>query len=99
MNSKKSYIRKDANFSIYGLGSTGKSVIYALQKFKIKKFQYWDDSKKKRLSIRIKNKKNTEKNFYDNLYKSDFIVISPGININNSKFKKKLQKNKKKNYY
>ncbi len=96
MNSKKSYIRKDANFSIYGLGSTGKSVINALQKFKIKKFQYWDDSKKKRLSIRIKNKKNTEKNFYDNLDKSDFIVISPGININNSKFKKKLQKNKKK---
>ena len=39
MNSKKLYFQKDINFSIYGLGSTGLSVVKTLRKFKAKNFK------------------------------------------------------------
>ena len=38
---------KEHSFLVYGLGSTGASVIKFFNKNKIKKFKVWDDKKKK----------------------------------------------------
>ena len=80
---------KDSSFAIYGLGLSGKSTLKFLKKKGTKIIHTWDDKQ-------IKNKK---KNF--NLFKKaldvvDYIVISPGINIQKTKLKLKLLINKKK---
>ena len=75
---------KSKKIGIYGLGLTGKSVINFLRKNKFKDYFSWDDKTKKTPHV---------KKFID---KSDFIVISPGINLKNSPFKINLLKNKKK---
>tara|TARA_B100001093_G_C26787273_1_gene997241 strand:- start:313 stop:1587 length:1275 start_codon:yes stop_codon:yes gene_type:complete len=80
---------KDKSFAVYGLGLTGKSVIKFLKKNKVKKTIIWDDHLFN-LNIKLRKK------FKDNLDLVDHIIISPGININNSILKKKLLKNKKK---
>ena len=79
------------SFAVYGLGVTGKSVINFFEKRKIKKYQVWDDNK-----ILRKNFSAKTLNFNKSLDKVDYIILSPGINIKNSKFKKKLISNKKK---
>ena len=78
---------KKKNFIIYGLGKTGKSTLEFLKRKKIKKVITWDDSSK------IKNKIN-KKRFLIELNKAHFIIISPGINIKKTPFKKQLLKNK-----
>ena len=80
---------KNKSFAVYGLGLTGKSVVKFLKKNKAFKIFTWDD---------YINKSNLNQNnkFKDNLDLVDYIVISPGINIINTKFKKILLKNKKK---
>ena len=78
---------KKKNFIIYGLGKTGKSTLEYLKRKKIKKVITWDDSSK------IKNKIN-KKRFLIELNKAHFIIISPGINIKKTPFKKQLLKNK-----
>ena len=75
---------KSKKIGIYGLGLTGKSVINFLRKNKFKDYFSWDDKTKKTPHV---------KKFID---KSDFIVISPGINLKNTPFKINLLKNKKK---
>ena len=80
---------KSKNFAVYGLGLTGKSVVSFLKKNKAKRIFTWDDYLKKS-NFKLKNK------FKDNLNTADYIVISPGINIKKSVFKKTLIKNKKK---
>jgi UDP-N-acetylmuramoylalanine--D-glutamate ligase len=80
---------KNSTFAIYGLGLSGRSTFKFLSKNSKKKIYAWDD----------KQNKNTKKKF--NLFKKildevDYIVISPGINIQKTKFKLKLLKNKKK---
>ncbi len=77
------------SFAVYGMGLTGKSVIKFLRKKKVKKYYIWDD---------IIFKKNLKKKYFflNNLDIVDYIIISPGINISNSIFKKKLFKNRKK---
>jgi UDP-N-acetylmuramoylalanine--D-glutamate ligase len=80
---------KDSSFAVYGLGLSGKSVFKFLKKKKVKKIYIWDDKKKN----------NNKKKF--NLYKKaldevDYIVISPGINIQKTKLKLNLSRNKKK---
>ncbi len=80
---------KVKSFAIYGLGITGKSVVNFLRKKKVKKCFIYDD--KLKLSG---NKKNI--NFANKLHIVDYIIISPGINIEKSKFKKILKINKKK---
>ena len=79
------------NFAVYGLGATGKSVINYLNKKKIRNYSVWDDNK-----ILRKNFKSKTNNFEKSLNNQDYIVVSPGINIKKSKFKKKLIKFKKK---
>ena len=86
---KISKLIKDSSFAVYGLGLTGTSVLKFLKKKKIKNIYMWYD----------KNKKNNKKKinlFRKKLNEVDYIVISPGINIQKTKFKLKLLKNKKK---
>ncbi len=80
---------KAKSFAIYGLGVTGKSVLNFLQKKKVKKIFTHDDKSK---VLRSRGKKN----FAKHLNIVDFIILSPGISINKSKFKKVLKKNKDK---
>jgi len=81
------------NFAIYGLGITGLSVLRFLKKEGIKDINLWDDSAAKRNKLNINNKIN---NFAKSLKYSDYIIVSPGIDINSSKIKRILLKNKKK---
>ncbi len=80
---------QNKSFAIYGLGITGRSVLNYLKKVKTKKVITWDDNLKK-------FKKKKRKFFYSEIDKVDFIIISPGIDINKSQFKKKLLNNKRK---
>ena len=78
---------KERSFLVYGLGSTGLSVIKFFNKNKIKNFKIWDDNKK---NI-FKNHKT--KNLTQTLNQVDYIVLSPGISLLKNK---KLRKFKKK---
>jgi len=78
---------KERSFLVYGLGSTGISVIKFFNKNKIKNFKIWDDNKK----IKYKNFK--AKNLAQTLNQVDYIVLSPGISLIKNK---KLNKFKKK---
>ena len=78
---------KERSFLVYGLGSTGISVIKFFNKNNIKNFKIWDDNKK------IKYKKFKAKNLAQTLNQVDFIVLSPGISLIKNK---KLNKFKKK---
>ena len=75
------------NFCIYGLGSTGKSVINYFKKKKFKNFKVWDDGIKKR---------GEKKLFSKYLDLSNYIIVSPGISLKNAKLKKKLLENRHK---
>ena len=80
---------KDSSYAVYGLGLSGHSTLNFLKKKNVKKIYTWDDKKNK----------NNKKKF--NLFKKaldrvDYIVMSPGINIQKTKLKLKLSKNKKK---
>ena len=81
---------KKKSFLVYGLGLTGKSVINFFKKNNIKNFLVWDD--------RIKNLYKKKRPIFLNktLKKVDYIILSPGINLNKSKYKKKLFKYKHK---
>ena len=74
------------SFLVYGLGSTGKSVVNFFKRNDIKKFEVWDD----------KNKNLYKKNRTQNLNKAveivDFIILSPGISLKNIKGKNNLEK-------
>ena len=86
---QESFNFKKKSFAVYGLGLTGKSVVNFLKKNKANKIFTWDDN-----SIKANLKLKTKFKFCLNLV--DYIIISPGINIRKSKFKKKILKNKKK---
>ena len=58
-----------------------------LKRKNFQNIKVWDDK------IKLKSKK---KNFSKYLDFSDYIILSPGISLNNAKLKKKLIKNKKK---
>ena len=80
---------KNSLFAVYGLGLSGNSAYEFLKKKNIKKIYTWDDTKNK-------NNKNKFNIFKKALDKVDYIVISPGINIQKTKLKLKLSRNKKK---
>jgi len=85
----ESYNFKGKSFAVYGFGLTGKSVVNFLKKNKVKKIFIWDDYLFKR-NFELK------KNFETKLNDVNYIILSPGINIKKTKFKKLLLKNKKK---
>ena len=82
------------SFAIYGLGKTGVSVIDYLNKLSLKNYIIWDDNKNLKKKWKLNKKK--EKKFFRLLNYVDFIIISPGINITKTKYKKILIKNKNK---
>ena len=78
---------KDSSYAVYGLGVSGKSTLKFLKKKKEKNIYIWDDKKNNNKKYNL---------FKKALDKVDYIVISPGINIQKTKFKLKLLRNKKK---
>ena len=83
---KESFLQLNS-FAVYGLGATGRSVVNFLNKNKVSSFFIWDDDKGVRNAYGI-NKKYNEKYFSKILDETDWIILSPGINIEKSKFKK-----------
>lgn len=81
---------KKLSFLVYGLGTTGKSVVNFFKKNKIKNFQVWDD-KNKKLFI-----KKRPKNLYKALRDVNYVILSPGVSLKKSKNKKILIKYEKK---
>ncbi len=78
----------ELSFLVYGLGSSGQSVVKFFKKKNIKNYTVWDDQEKKLfIDKRTKNLKKTLKHV-------DYIVLSPGISLNKKKnlirFKKKI---------
>ena len=92
--SKKNFLNKKI-FAVYGLGTTGKSVVNFFVKKKLRNFSIWDDNKRTR-NFFEESKKYNKKSFEKNLDKAHWIILSPGINIEKSKLKKKLIKNRHK---
>ena len=82
------------SFAIYGLGSTGKSIIEFFKKKKIKNYVIWDDSPKLKKKWGLNKKK--EKKFSKLINYVDYIIMSPGIKQKNALFKKALNENKNK---
>ena len=83
---------KKFSFLVYGLGSTGYSVIKYFKKRRIHNFYVWDDNVKLRKKFGSKNVVNLK-----NILKEvDYIVLSPGISLKKTKYKKNLIKFRKK---
>ena len=80
---------KDSSFAVYGLGLSGNSVLKFFKKKNVKNFYTWDD----KINKNNKKKFNLFKNSLDEV---DYIIVSPGINIQKTRFKSKLFRNKKK---
>ena len=78
---------KELSFLVYGLGSSGCSVVKFFKKNKIKNFKVWDDKQKKL----YKNYRSI--NLTETLNKVDYIILAPGISLVKNK---KLNKYKKK---
>jgi len=83
---------KKFSFLVYGLGSTGHSVIQYFKKRKIYNFSVWDDNNRLRKKFGSKNVINLE----NTLKEVDYIVLSPGISLEKTKYKKDLIKFRKK---
>ena len=66
---------KKLSFLVYGLGSTGHSVIKYFKKRKIYNFSVWDDN----IGVRKKFGSKNVSNFKNALKEVDNIVLSPGI--------------------
>ena len=78
------------SFLVYGLGLTGQSVVKFFKRNKIKNYTVWDDNNKKL----FKNKRTN--NLKKNLREVDYIVLSPGISLKKTKYKKILINHKDK---
>ena len=79
---------KKFSFLVYGLGSTGHSIIKYFKKRRIHNFYVWDDNVKLRKKFGSKNIVNLK-----NILKEvDYIVLSPGISLKKTKYKKYLIK-------
>jgi len=82
---------KNKKIAIYGMGKTGISAAKALKKMQI---CCWDDSLK--IRKKIKNSNVIVKKFWLKKNLIDYIVISPGIDVNKCNLKKYLKLNSKK---
>ena len=86
-------ILKSKNFLIYGLGLTGRSVCQFLKKSRTKNIFLWDDNRNLRKKFKIKENSRILKK---KINEADFIILSPGISLRKSKYKKTLLKNQNK---
>ena len=85
---------KNKKIAIYGAGKSGLSSAEILTQKKAKVF-CWDDDRK--IRSKLKTLKHNVSKFWLNKYHPiDYIVISPGIDVEKSRIKKFLKKNKKK---
>ncbi len=84
---------KKLSFLVYGLGVTGKSVVNFFERNNLKNYKVWDDNNKTLL------KKKRPKNLNKTLKNVNYIVLSPGISLDNLKKKNDLINYKKKNYH
>ena len=73
---------KKFSFLIYGLGSSGHSVVKYFKKNKILDYSVWDDS----IKLRKKFKHKAVLNLSKSLKEVDFIVLSPGISLQKTKY-------------
>ena len=83
---------KKFSFLVYGLGSTGLSIIRYFKKRKIHDFYVWDDN----IKLRKKFGYRKVKNLNNILKKIDYVILSPGISLRNTKHKKELKRYKNK---
>ncbi len=83
---------KKLSFLVYGLGTTGSSVVKYLKRNKIHDFFVWDDN------IKLRKKFGYDKliKLKDILKKVDYIILSPGVSLKKTKHKNKLIKFDKK---
>ena len=81
---------KELSFLVYGLGLTGQSIVNFFKKNKITNYQVWDDRNKNLY------KKKRAINLDKALKGVNYIVLSPGVSLNKTKYKDKLNKYKKK---
>ena len=82
------------SFAIYGLGTTGRSVIKYFNKVNFKNYTIWDDNKI--IKKYWHSNKQKKERFQKSLDFVDYIIVSPGINLKKAKLKKFLFKNKSK---
>tara|TARA_B100000029_G_scaffold270934_1_gene266093 strand:+ start:827 stop:2128 length:1302 start_codon:yes stop_codon:yes gene_type:complete len=82
------------SFAVYGLGTTGRSVIDYFNKAGFKNYIIWDDDNVLRKNWHLDEKR--KKDFLQLLDFVDYIIVSPGINPKKTKLKKILLKNKSK---
>ncbi len=92
MNLSRDLSRK--SFAIYGLGSTGRSVIKYFNRNRFKNYVIWDDDKDLRRTWNLNKKK--EEDFINSLNLVDHIIVSPGVDLKKVKYKKILLRNKDK---
>ena len=78
-------------FAVYGLGVTGKSVVNHFKQIGFDNYTIWDDSKKSKELYNL-----DKKNFSKSLNFVDYIVVSPGINIEKATLSNQLIRNKNK---
>ena len=83
---------KKFSFLVYGLGATGHSVVKYFKKNKIFNYYVWDDN----IKLRKKHKNKAVINLSNSIKEVDYIVLSPGISLKKTKYKKNLIKCKKK---
>ena len=86
-------ILKNKSFLVYGLSLTGLSVVKFLKKSYAKNIFLWDDNINQRKRFNLKENDNSIRKKFSDV---DYIILSPGISINNSKKKFLLNKNKEK---
>ena len=77
---------RELSFLVYGLGSTGRSVVNFFKKNSIKNYQVWDDNHENLF------KKKRPTNLKQAFKEVDYIILSPGISLINSKFKRSIWK-------
>ena len=81
---------KKLSFLVYGLGQTGQSVVNFFKKNNFQSYKVWDDFNKNLY------KKKRVNNLNKALKNVDFIVLSPGVSLNQSRNKNKLFQFRKK---
>ena len=86
-------ILKNKSFLVYGLSLTGLSVVKFLKKSYAKNIFLWDDNINQRKRFNLKENDNSIRKKFSDV---DYIILSPGISINNSKKNFLLYKNKEK---
>ena len=83
---------KEQSFLVYGLSSTGKSVVKFFKKNNFKNFKVWDDNQKKVFT------KYRSKNIKKTLKQVKYIVLSPGISLIRNKVLRQFKKENNNRY-